>query len=127
MHGPLQPVQRSVPCEHAFVQQSKGTPHGRFQRAVERRNVLAAESAARELGSLSLRDALALTVLLAEREPRRFDRAAVRWHGRFELELRGVSLLESQFALAALASLRGSQREQAARTLRALLERRRDC
>jgi hypothetical protein len=36
-------------CEHAFVP-SKGTPHGRFTRAIERRNLLDAEAAARELG-----------------------------------------------------------------------------
>ncbi len=29
---------------------------------------------------------LAFTVLLAEQEPERFERAAVRWHGRWELE-----------------------------------------
>ena len=37
---------------------SQGTPHGRFQRAIHRRNVVAAEMAALEMGGLSLADAL---------------------------------------------------------------------
>jgi hypothetical protein len=64
-----------------------------------------AELAARELGRLTLPDALALTVLIAEQEPARFGRAAVRWHGRFELEAKSVELPESQLALAALAAI----------------------
>lgn len=39
---------------------SKGTAHGRSQRATERRQLFQAELAARELGQLSLTDALAL-------------------------------------------------------------------
>jgi len=34
---------------------SQGTAHGRFQRAIHRRHVQAAEMAAREMGGLSLR------------------------------------------------------------------------
>ena len=100
-----------------------GTPHARFQRAVQRGQLMAAEAAARELGKLTLTDALSLTVLLAEQAPERFQRAAVRWHGRFELERPGVSLLESQFALAALAALPGAEAEKGARALAGLLER----
>jgi hypothetical protein len=44
---------------------SQGTAHGCFQRALHRRNVLAAEMAAREMGGLSLADALMLSELLA--------------------------------------------------------------
>jgi hypothetical protein len=62
--------------------------------------------AAREVGSLTLADALAPTALIAEFEPSRFERAAVRWHGRFELDVkrthpRGLA------ALSALATLAG--------------------
>jgi hypothetical protein len=55
---------------------SQGTPHGRFQRAIHSRHVQNAEIAARELGEVSLADALA--VLRAPREnaaASRFDRA----------------------------------------------------
>jgi hypothetical protein len=87
---------------------SQGSAHGRFTRAIARRNVFAAETAARELRRLSLEDALALTALLAESDPARYERAAVRWHGRLSLETRLLTLAESQLAVAALAALPGS-------------------
>jgi hypothetical protein len=55
---------------------SQGTPHGRFQRAIHRRHVQAAEMAAREMGGLSLADALLLCELLANADPTRYERAA---------------------------------------------------
>jgi hypothetical protein len=48
---------------------SQGTAHGRFQRAIHRRHVQAAEMAAREMGGLSLADALSLCELLANTDP----------------------------------------------------------
>ena len=96
---------------------SQGTPHGRFQRATEKRQLLAADAAARELGHLSLADALALTVLIAEADVSRYDRAAVRWHGRFELEVKGLGIAEAQLALSALAELRQPGAQIAAATL----------
>jgi hypothetical protein len=65
---------------------SQGTPHGRFQRAIQRGQLFHAELAARELGSLTLADDLALTALIAKDDQARYGRAAVRWHGRFALE-----------------------------------------
>jgi hypothetical protein len=41
--------------------------------------VAAAEMAAREMGGLSLADALALCALLAATDPKRYERAALRW------------------------------------------------
>jgi hypothetical protein len=96
---------------------SQGSAHARFTRAVARGHLLAAETAARELGALSLDDALALTLLIAREQPARLGRAAVRWHGRFELETPGIGLSESQLALAALASLTGPAADEAARIL----------
>ena len=89
----------------AVVMTSQGTPHGRFQRAIQRGQLFQAELAARELGWLNLGDALKLTVLIAQNDPARYGRAAVRWHGRFALETTGLELADSQLALAALASL----------------------
>ena len=83
--------------------------------------MLAADAAARELRRLSLPDALALTALFAEKEPRRFGAAAVRWHGRLELEV-APTLAEAELALAALAALPSSSPELGARTLLALAE-----
>jgi hypothetical protein len=45
----------------------------RFQRAIERRQVFQAEIAARELGFLSLQNALALVVLYAQEDSRCLD------------------------------------------------------
>jgi hypothetical protein len=84
----------------------RGTPHGRFTRAIERRNLFEAEAAARELGGLELADALSLLLVIAAKEPARFEQAAIRWHGRFEVETRGVGFAESQLLLGALAALR---------------------
>jgi len=58
---------------------SQGSAHGRFQRAIHRRNVENAEMAAREMGGLSLAGALSLCELLANADPARYERAALRW------------------------------------------------
>jgi hypothetical protein len=56
---------------------SQGTPRGRFQRAIHARHVQNAEMAAREMGGLSLADALMLCELLANTDPQRYERAAL--------------------------------------------------
>jgi hypothetical protein len=43
-----------------------GSAHGRFTRAIQQRNLWTAEPSLRELGQLSLEDALAYLDLLAE-------------------------------------------------------------
>jgi len=84
---------------------AKGSPHAHFQRAIERRHLLSAETAARHLPKpLSLADALALLLLIAEQDPPRYGRAAARWHGRFVVEC-GVDSEDAELALAALASI----------------------
>jgi hypothetical protein len=79
-----------------------------------------AELAARELGRLTLVDALALALLIADAEPERWPRAAARWHARFVLEAKGIGLDESALAFAAVVALRGKHRELAVQTLRQL-------
>jgi hypothetical protein len=102
---------------------SQGTPHGRFKRAIRNRNLLNAEIAAREIGELSLPDALALCLLLAEADPPRFDRAIARWHARLVLETGGISADEAALALIAAKGLGDLRmREVAAQTLRRLAE-----
>jgi ABC-type sulfate transport system permease component len=96
---------------------SQGTAQGRFQRAIQRRHLLAAEMAVREMDYVSLPNALALTLLIGEESPERYERAAARWHALFVFEAKGISLAESQFALAALAALVGPGAESAAATL----------
>jgi hypothetical protein len=112
---------QSFLCEHAFVT-SQGSPHGRFTRAIQTRNLWAAELSLRELGTPSLEDALSHLGLLAEVKPEKLERAAVRWHGRLETEGMFLSLAESQLALAAFSKpLRG--RTDAIDILRRLLRR----
>lgn len=99
---------------------SQGSAHGRFSRAIHRRNLYAAELALREIGTPSLVDALDYLELLAEVKPEKLPGAAVRWHGRFELEATALSIAESQLALAALAALCAGDRT-ATEILRRLL------
>jgi len=101
---------------------SQGTAHGRFTRAIGTRNLWAAETAMRELGNVSLLDALEYLELLATQRPDRFDRAAVRWHGRLETEARTLTVADSQLALAALGSIRAGDLS-AIDVLRRLLRR----
>jgi hypothetical protein len=101
---------------------SQGSAHGRFTRALGQKNVQGAAIAAKEMGGLSLLDALDYLVLLVELQPARAPSAAIRWHGRLELESRALTLTESQLALAALADLCAGSRD-AADILKRLLRR----
>lgn len=101
---------------------SQGSAYGRFTRAIQTRNLWSAEISLRELGVVSLADALSYLDLLAEQKPEKLERAAVRWHGLLETEASMLTLAESQLALAALASLCAGERE-AVEILRRLLRR----
>jgi hypothetical protein len=90
---------------------AQGSAHGRFTRAVRARNLFQAEVALRELKGVSLLDALDYLDLLAEVRPAKLEQAALRWHGRLELEAQTLTIAESQLALAALASLCAGERE----------------
>ena len=74
------------------------------------------------MASPSLLDALDYLDLLAEVKPAKPEQAALRWHGRLELEASVMTLAESQLALAALASLCAGERD-AIEILRRLLRR----
>jgi hypothetical protein len=107
--------------EHVFVT-SQGSARGRFGRAIRERNLFMAELAARELRGLALNDALDLVALIAEVQPERVERAAVRWHGRLEVETQLLTLAESHLALAALGALAAGDKN-AIEILRSLLRR----
>jgi hypothetical protein len=89
---------------------SQGSASGRFSGAIKQRNLFGVEMAMRELGSPSLIDARDYLDLLAEVKPEKLEQAALRWHGRLELEASMMTLAESQLALAALASLCAGER-----------------
>jgi hypothetical protein len=79
---------------------------------------LAALAAAADLEHVGLADALELLLLLLllllGSEPSRFERAALRWHGRYCREVSDVDITEAQAVLACLVGLRGSRPEPAA-------------
>jgi hypothetical protein len=94
-----------------------------LQRACERGNLLVAEIAARELGRITLDEALALTVLIAKKDPRRRSRVCGRWLLRFLEEQEHVTIEEAALAAAALAALGGLGHDDAHAALRAMSER----
>jgi hypothetical protein len=62
----------------------------RFRRALDRGNVTEALSSASELQFVGLAEALELTLLLADEEPEKYERAAARWRLRFLEEVPNV-------------------------------------
>jgi hypothetical protein len=101
---------------------AQGHPRAIFKRAIERGNVLVAETTAREIG-LGLEEALQLVLLYAAYEPQKLERAALRWLSRYIDEGKAVSLLNAQLAVSALAELRAGEREAAAKLLIELVRR----
>jgi len=101
---------------------SQGTAHDRFQRAIHQRNVQNAEMAAREMGRVSLADALSLCELLAAADPKRYERAALRWLQRF-IDERLPPLTEVALAASALAELRHGRRAVGVEVLKRILRR----
>src|ERR1044072_2467588 len=73
-------------CEHAFVVSIKGRPGSWLRRALESGNLASAISEAADLPALSLSDALAIVLLMAEQEHPSFDRAAAKWGARLGSE-----------------------------------------
>jgi hypothetical protein len=103
---------------------AQGSAYMRFRRALDRRNVTEALSAA-ELQFVSLAEALELTLLLADGDLEKYNRAALRWHVRFVEETKNVDIRESQAVLALLTAIPVNR--LAAAALAELLSRRRSC
>ena len=79
-----------------------------------------AEATARELGRISLAEALELTILIAKKEPARLSKVGVRWLQRY-LEEEQAGLEDVALAVSALSALAGEHRAEAVRLLRALV------
>jgi len=94
----------------------------RFRRALDRGNLIEALSAASELQVVALSEALELTLLMADKEPTKYERAALRWHSRFVREVPRVDMRESEAVLALLAAI--PRNRLAAGALAELLSRR---
>jgi hypothetical protein len=92
-------------CEHTFVSDA-GSAYSRFQRALLTGNLSVIRAAAAELPAIRLGDALQVCVLLRDREPERYERAAVRWIGRFCVERADATLEDVDHARAAFQIMR---------------------
>ncbi|MGO9974492.1 MAG: hypothetical protein ACLP01_17150 [Solirubrobacteraceae bacterium] len=84
---------------------SDGNPYTRFRRALETGNESLVTAAALELPRVALDDALRICLVLRGGDPARYERAAVRWLGRFALEARGVTIDDLRIAAEALDTL----------------------
>jgi hypothetical protein len=102
---------------------AQGSPYARFRRALDSRNATEAYATATELDFVSLPDALELVLLVVD-DPRRFRRAALRWHARYCAEVEDVGFEEAAAVLACLAGLAGRRPKPAAAALAELLRHR---
>ena len=97
---------------------SEGHPSAIFQRALERGDLLAAESVVRQLRGVNLADALELTALIALRDHDRGRRAGARWLQRWLDETSGVTIDDAVFVVGCLAALGGPSHAEALAALR---------
>jgi hypothetical protein len=99
-----------------------GSAYSRFKRALRTGNLTLVRTAAAELPHVGIHDALQVCLLLRDGDPDLYERAAVRWTGRFALESPGVDLDAIQAAAAALDAL-PTEPERAMEHLAALCAR----
>ncbi len=102
---------------------SDGNPYARFRRALETGNEALVTAAALELPRIALDDALRICLVLRGGDPGRYERAAVRWLGRFALEARNVSIDDLRQAANALDALPDRAAEAMERLQRLCLAR----
>ena len=102
---------------------SEGSPYKRFRRALETGNAALVTAAALELPRIALDDALRICLVLRGGDGERYERAAVRWLGRFALEARGVTIDDLRSAADALDALPEQAPEAMERLQRLCLER----
>jgi hypothetical protein len=76
----------------------KGGSYARFRRALATGNLDIVRAAAAELPIVNLKDALRVCLLVRDSEPGNYERAVVRWLGRYCLEHRNVTLGQVQRA-----------------------------
>ena len=99
---------------------AQGHPRAIFHRAIERGSLAIAETTLRELGRPTLAELLELTILIAEKDPRRHPKVSARWLLRY-LETRDDATIDDTVMVAAsLAALGGDRHAEAALSLRAV-------
>src|SRR4051794_28098882 len=102
---------------------AQGSPLTRLHRALASGNVLLTLATAAELPRVPLPEALAICLLLRDKEPVRFETAALRWHARLCREAK-LSLAEASIALAGLSALGAGRFESGTHALLAVLDTR---
>jgi hypothetical protein len=81
------------------------------------------EATAKEIGYVSLAEALELTILIVRKDPRRHPRVAARWLLRYLEECPETTIDEAALAASCLAALLGDRHRDAELALRAMAER----
>ena len=84
---------------------SQGSAYARFRRALRTGNLALVRAAAGELPAVRLDDALLIACLIEEQDADQFERAAVRWLGRFALERPSVRIEDLREAAIAFEAL----------------------
>jgi hypothetical protein len=87
-----------------FALTSQGSPDARFRRALDTGNVLLVRAAAAELQRVELGDALRILGVFSQ-DSELYERAAVRWLGRFCLEAPNATVEDVQVAADELETL----------------------
>jgi hypothetical protein len=102
---------------------AQGHARSIFQRAIENGNLLVAEMTARELGRITLHEALLLTALVADQDPERRSRFTVRWLRRLLEEDETLTIEEAAMATSCMAALGGQSHDEALGMLSAMAEK----
>jgi hypothetical protein len=103
---------------------AEGHPRSVFRRAIQRGNLATAESSARQMGKVSLAEALELVALIAFKDPRRHGRAGARWMRRYLEENDSAGLDDVVFVAGCLSALGGRDHEAATSALRTMADKR---
>jgi hypothetical protein len=114
-------VELVVSAPRGVTSTSQGHARTVFKRALQHENLLVAETTAREIGHVSLVEALELTALIARKAPRRHARVATRWLLRYLEEHPAATIEEAGMVVSCLCALGSPRHDEAARTLRTRL------
>jgi hypothetical protein len=107
------------PQERNRLITAQGHPRAVFRRAIERGNLLVAETTLREIGRPSSEELLLLTSLIVAKQPERGRRVAARWLERYLAATAEITIDDASLLASLLAALGGPRHEQA---LAALLD-----
>jgi hypothetical protein len=102
---------------------AQGHPRATFERAIERGNLLVAETTLRsEIRRPTLVDLLELTALIAQKDPARHARVAARWLQRWLDASDDATIYDAALAASALQALGSRPHSHAMATLRSMAE-----